>query len=182
MIDGSLLELWLVDADPDVAAALRVAFADCEGVSVACDDILALAENTIVSPANGQGFMDGGLDGQYAAYFGPALQAEVQRRIAMRPDGMLPVGASLLVPTGHVRIPFMIIAPTMPGPGTVDAKNAFFAMAAILNVASQHRDVVTKVYCPGLATGIGGVRADSAAGEMANAWRKWTARVDSVRT
>ena len=138
MIDGSLIELWLVDAYPDVAAALRVAFADCEGVSVACDDILALAENTIVSPANGQGFMDGALDASCAACFGPALQTEVRRRIAMRPDGMLPVGASLRVATGHGRIPLRIVAPTMPGPGTVDPKNAFFAMAAVLNVASQH--------------------------------------------
>ena len=42
-------------------------------------------------------------------FFGSQLQERVQDAIARRPGGHLPVGASLVVRTGHGRIPFLIV-------------------------------------------------------------------------
>lgn len=82
-------------------------------------ELLSLAENTVVSPANSSGFMDGGIDRAFVAFFGSQLQERVQDTIIRRPEGHLPVGASVVVRTGHARIPYLIVAPTMLGPEAV---------------------------------------------------------------
>lgn len=167
------MELLLVAIDEDLALAWEDAFAAFPEVRILEGDILALAENTIVSPANSYGFMDGGIDRLYTDFFGLRPQTEVQERIARRPEGLLPVGAAELVETGHARIPFMIAAPTMVSPDPVDRANAFFAMSAVLQTAAKHPSLVRKVFCPGLATGTGRVAPEFAAEEMAHAYRKW---------
>lgn len=169
------MELWLVDINPDLVAAWRKEFESFTDVHVECADILKIAENTIVSPANGYGYMDGGIDLQYTNYFGMRPQEEIQKLIQVRPEGYLPVGAAVLVETGNEKIPYMISAPTMLNPGPVAASNAFFAMSAILQIAHKYEDIVKKLYCPGLATGVGRVQCEIAAQEMALAFRKWRA-------
>jgi hypothetical protein len=52
--------------------------------------------------------------------------------IARRPEGHLPVGASLVVRTGHPRIPYLIVAPTMVLPEAVSADHCYRAMRAVL--------------------------------------------------
>lgn len=170
------MNLHLVDVDADVVAAWRTHFAPYPEVDVQLGDILQVAENTIVSPANGYGNMDGGIDALYTERFGPRPQREIQQQIAQLADGYLRVGKALLVRTGDPRIPYMISAPTMVFPEQVPASNCFFAMSAILRTASRHPDLVTDVYCPGLATGTGEVPPDDAAREMALAYGKWRER------
>lgn len=172
------LELWLVDGR-ELVDAWTVAFEGLPGVHIHEGDILAMAENTLVSPANSFGWMDGGIDRLYTERFGIDLQRRLQDAISARPEGHLPVGAALFLRTGDPRIPFLISAPTMVNPGPVTAANSFFAMAAALKVAWEHRAVVRKVFCPGLATGIGEVAPGDAAREMAKAYRKWLARTGS---
>jgi O-acetyl-ADP-ribose deacetylase (regulator of RNase III) len=172
-----VFELYLVDIEPDIADALGAAFEDCPEVRVACGDILSLAENTVVSPANGFGFMDGGVDLRYRDALGDQAETEVRRAVSTRPEGYLPVGVAVLVRTGHARIPNLVAAPTMIGPGVVEPANSFFAMAAMLKEAAKRPDRVTKVFCPGLATGTGRVAPPIAAREMAAAYRKWRASV-----
>jgi hypothetical protein len=48
-----LVRLTLVDSNPVVAAALREAFASFLEVQVVAGDLIAVAENAVVSPANG---------------------------------------------------------------------------------------------------------------------------------
>ena len=117
--------------------------------------------------------MDGGIDLEYTNYFGLKPQEEIQKLIHLRPEGHLPVGAAVLVETGYEKIPYMISAPTMVNPGPVDASNVFFAMSAILQIAYKNKNIVKKIFCPGLATGVGRVPYDSATKEMANAYNKW---------
>lgn len=131
---------------------------------------------SVVSPANSQGFMDGGIDRIYTEYFGLRPQTELQSAISRLHAGELAVGASLVVSTGHERIPYLISAPTMVTPGPVPKENAFYAMSAVLNAATQHEDILEEVYCPGLCTDVGEVDADDAAEEMAFAYRKWKQR------
>ena len=106
------MQVWLVGRNPELVSAWEREFEGFVGVHVVEGNILQLAENTIVSPANSYGIMDGGIDLVYTEYFGPRLQEEVQRAVGRRPEGYLPVGAAVLVKTGHQRIPYMISAPT----------------------------------------------------------------------
>ena len=170
------MAVQLVDSDIDVVRALQVAFASYPEVLVAAGDILTLARVCVVSPANSYGFMDGGIDEQYTAFFGLRPQTELQEHIARRPDGELPVGSSIVVRTGHQRIPYMICAPTMITPGPVPKQNAFYAMAAVLNAIARNRESLTDVFCPGLCTGAGAVPPADAASEMAHAYAKWIRR------
>jgi hypothetical protein len=68
-----VIELVLVDRAPTVVAALRQAFAEHPEVTVLGDNILSVAENTVVSPANSYGYMDGGVDRLYVEAFGLEL-------------------------------------------------------------------------------------------------------------
>jgi O-acetyl-ADP-ribose deacetylase (regulator of RNase III) len=166
------MTIHLVDCDPDVAGALQVAFASYPEVQVAEGDILARARVCVVSPANSYGFMDGGIDAQYTAFFGLRPQTELQDHISRRREGELPVGSSIVVRTGHQGIPYMICAPTMITPGPVPKQNAFYAMAAVLNAIARHREVLIDIFCPGLCTGTGRVSPADAADEMASAYAK----------
>ena len=62
-------------------------------------------------------------------------------------------------------------------PQQVDKSAAFFVMNAILKVACENKNVVKKLFCPGLATGTGRVNEIDAAEEMASAYRKWKVRL-----
>lgn len=170
------MKLHFIDKDGDVAAALSSAFAAFPEVSVSCGDILEIAEICVVSPANGYGYMDGGVDAAYRRYFGSALEDRVRSLIAARPEGYLPVGANLVVGTGDSKIPFMIIAPTMLMPEGINALHAARAMHAVLRAQATHSSVLTSIFCPGLATGVGCVPPDEAAAAMASAYREAKAR------
>src|SRR5512139_3519547 len=127
------MKLFLVDQQSELVAHWKKEFASFPEVSVVCDNILSLAHNAIVSPANSYGYMDGGIDELYVQYFGIQIQDRVQDAISRRQEGYLPVGASLVVKTGHLKIPYLVVSPTMMLPEAVPAANCFFAMAATLS-------------------------------------------------
>ena len=168
--------LHLVDINQSVVDEWSAAFRDFPEVKVVCGDILEFAKVSVVSPANSQGFMDGGIDRIYTEYFGLRPQTELQAAISALEAGELAVGESIVVTTGDETIPFMICAPTMTTPGPVPATNAFYAMSAVLFAATRHQDILEQVYCPGLCTDVGEVEPADAAEEMAFAYRKWKHR------
>jgi O-acetyl-ADP-ribose deacetylase (regulator of RNase III) len=135
-----------------------------------------VARHALVSPANSYGFMDGGIDAAYSAFFGPRVQADVQEAINRRPEGYLPVGASLAIRTGHARVPFLIVAPTMHTPEEVPAASCYRALRAVLRLADAETELAQDIYCPGLATGTGRVPAAEAAREMFRAYEDWRRR------
>jgi O-acetyl-ADP-ribose deacetylase (regulator of RNase III) len=170
------VRLHFVDTDPDVVEELRRVFAGVADVSCALGDILAVARNALVSPANSYGFMDGGIDAVYSAFFGPRLQAAVQDAINRRPEGYLPVGASLAIHTGHPQIPYLIVAPTMHTPEEVPSDNCYRAMRAVLRLLDAEHVLAREVFCPGLATGMGRVPPADAARQMFEAYENWSRR------
>lgn len=171
------MKLFLVDINPDMISAWKNAFKDYPDVEIILGDIISFAENTIVSPANSFGLIDGGIDLLYRQYFGDILQRNILKEISKQySNGLLPVGSAVIVETGSKRIPYLISAPTMEVPEPVNPMNAFFAMNAILKIAEKHKNIVTKIYCPGLCTGTGLVNEDDAANEMANAYHKYLNR------
>lgn len=170
------MQLTLVDTEPAVVKCWQRHFAAHPEITIIEGDILELADNTLVSPANSAGFMDGGIDALYHQYFGDGLQARVQDRINRRTEQRIPVGSAELVATGNSKIPYLIVAPTMEGPAVVDPRNAGAALFAVLRLASAHPGLVEQLYCPGLATGIGSFNAamiDAATKDMAFAYARW---------
>src|SRR5688572_27332381 len=133
---GGNMRLYLVDADETVAIALREAFRNFPEVAVAHGDLLAVAHNTVASPANAHGFMDGGIDAAFRIFFGAAVEGRVREAISRRLEGYLPIGASLVVQTENARIPHMIVAPTMLAPEAIDSQNCYRAMRAVLRIAA----------------------------------------------
>ena len=102
------MKLFLVDVEPDLVASWKREFIPFPEVEIFCDDILAIAHNAIVSPANSYGFMDGGIDQLYLDYFGLQIQNLVQDAISHRREGYLPVGASVVVKTGIQEFPILL--------------------------------------------------------------------------
>jgi O-acetyl-ADP-ribose deacetylase (regulator of RNase III) len=169
------VRLVLIDTNADVTRALASAFSPWRDVEIITGDLFEHATNAVVSPANSQGFMDGGIDRAFVDFFGAGLERAVRDVIARRQEGYLPLGASIVLPTGHPRISHVIVVPTMLSPEHVEAQNAYRAMRAVLRVAGQ----VTPekgLYCPGLCTGVGGVDPAEAAREMAAAFGDWHAQ------
>ena len=156
-----------------MVTAWTEAFADFPEITIRHADILDVAHNTIVSPANSSGFMDGGVDAAYLNFFGPTIQTKVRDSILLRPEGHLPVGASLVVETGHNRIPYMIVAPTMMTPESVAADNAYRSLRAVFRIVEGEPIVGRSIFCPGLATGVGNVEPTDAAAAMVEAYRDW---------
>lgn len=163
----------MIDKDEAVARALTESFRPFPEVEVRSDNLLAVARTAVVSPCNAYGFMDGGIDRAYFGFFGAKLERTVRDQIALRPEGHLPVGASLVVATGHQRIPYLVLAPTMLMPEHVPAENAYRAMRAVLRIAGTQREILTDVFCPGLGTGVGCISPADAAREMAAAYADW---------
>jgi hypothetical protein len=132
------MNLHLVDTSSALIAAWRIAFSSHHDVAIEHGDILVLARGALVSPANSNGFMDGGIDQQYAAFFGRDVQGRVLEAVRSRPEGHLPVGAAAVVPTDHAAIPYLIVAPTMFAPGPVPASHAYRALRAVLRLHGVH--------------------------------------------
>jgi len=174
------MNLHLVDTNADVVDAWKAAFSEFSEIEIARSDLLARAQGCVVSPANSYGFMDGGIDAAYRAFFGASIESAVREAVDRRPEGHLPVGAALLVPTKHSRVPYMIVAPTMVTPEAVESRNVYRAMRAILRVALREKSVVADVYCPGLGSGVGLVSPSESAEMMASAYGDWKKSVAGV--
>ena len=162
--------LIFCDIDTDVITALKNHFSSVKGVSCKVGNLLETASNVVISPANSYGFMDGGIDNDYASFFGEGLQTKVLERVRSRPEGYLPVGASELIETGHNKIPYLVLAPTMLHPERIPAYNVFRAFRSALKCIHKQK-LENPIYSPGFGTGVGGVEPEEAARMMFEAYK-----------
>lgn len=162
----------LVDLWEPLTRAWSDAFATSEQVEVQQADFFAQDADALVSPANSFGIMDGGLDAVIRAQLGGHIETAVQRRIVEQHHGEMPVGAAEVVPTGHTRWPFLVVAPTMRVPESVaQTLNAYLAFRAALLAIGRHNQStgtqrIDSVVVPGLGTGIGAMDARRCAAQM----------------
>lgn len=162
-----LADLW----DP-LTRAWSEAFANVGPVEVRHGDFFAEAADALVSPANSFGIMDGGLDAAIRAKLGAPVETAVQRRIVEDHHGELPVGAAEVLPTGHARWPFLVVAPTMRVPESIaHTLNSYLAFRAALLAVKKHNQCspdrsIRSLVVPGLGTGIGAMDARRCAVQM----------------
>lgn len=166
-----MLKVHLRDINAGVVRAWEQAFTTVPGVTVSRGDIFEQKTDAIVSPANSFGYMDGGIDLLYSRYFGWDLQSNLQKLLAERFYGELPVGQAVIVPTEHEAIPFLVSAPTMRVPMDIGATvNVYLAFRAALIAVVTHnastKPPIRTLLVPGLGTGIGAVAPETAARQM----------------
>ena len=163
--------ILLVDRTPALVAAWSEAFEKFPFVSCSESDFFATDADAMVSPANSFAIMDGGLDLKIRSVLGFQAQAAAQRVVLERYHGEMPVGAAEVVSTGHVRWPYLVVAPTMRVPESVaQTVNAYLAFRAILLAVRRHNEAggetIGTLLCPGLGTGIGGLEPRRCAAQM----------------
>jgi O-acetyl-ADP-ribose deacetylase (regulator of RNase III) len=182
---GSQLEIVLSARDEELSRAWTKHCGDLRGVRVDHGSILDVPCDAVVSPANSFGFMDGGLDLVYSEHFGWDVQKRVQEVIRTHHHGELLVGQADIVETGNAQIPYLIAAPTMRVPDSVERTvHPYLAARAVLLLwkhgrlrdaksnGTPVRDVVRTLAIPGLGTGTGQVPADSCARQVRAAWEE----------
>jgi O-acetyl-ADP-ribose deacetylase (regulator of RNase III) len=169
-----MLTVHLRDISADVTSAWQAEFAGVSAVHVTCGDILERPADAIASPANSFGYMDGGVDAALLGYFGSDVEVSLRRLIDEQHYGELPVGQAVVLPTGHVDIPFLVSAPTMRVPGEIaETVNVYLAFRAALIALLAHNCMgspIRTLLVPGMGTGIGQVPPKRAARQMRHAY------------
>jgi O-acetyl-ADP-ribose deacetylase (regulator of RNase III) len=161
----------LRDINGPLVAAWETYFAEIPKVRPSQGDIFGVEADAIISPANGFGFMDGGIDRIYSRRFGWQLQERLQDHLREAWDGELPIGLAVILGTGDPKIPYLISAPTMRAPANVsNTLNAYLAFRAALRVIQKHNaqfpGSIKSVICPGLGTATGEMPAEICARQM----------------
>lgn len=165
--------LLLIDRNPDMIAAWRLAFEGYQKVTIKQGDLTTVIScDAIVSPANSFGYMDGGVDYAISERLGWDLQEKLQASISERPVGELLVGEALVLATEDDEIPYLISAPTMRVPMNFNINtsvNAYLAMKATMHKALKH-PAINSIAVPGFCTGVGRMPYLTAAEQMAAAY------------
>src|SRR5262249_24170718 len=132
-VGADALRVSLGDLSASVADRLAYHFHGVDAVEVILGNLLDLDCDAVVSPANSFGDMGGGIDKAIGDFQGGEAQRRVMAAIRDQFLGELPVGAALVVELPTRRFPFVIAAPTMRIPGSVQGSlNAYFSMRAPL--------------------------------------------------
>ena len=158
------MKIFLVDIDNKMTSCWERDFKDNSDVEVVNDDIAEFLDthadvDTIVSAANSFGFMDGGLDKAYVAYFGNSLQEAVLRKIREEHLGEQPVGSSLSLDIPGTIGKRLIHTPTMRVPQPIiDPRVVYTCARSALVTAVKHG--AQSVVLPAFGHLTGSVRAD----------------------
>jgi O-acetyl-ADP-ribose deacetylase (regulator of RNase III) len=154
--------LHFVDLHPGFAEAVSRELPWARATTGDIRTLGTAASVAYVSPANGLGFMDGGVDFAYSRDMFPGVEAAVKAEIRRHALGHArvtrlgrpyqPVGSALAVPAaGPARPPgaWLISAPTMFLPHDVSGtRNAYHAFMAALMLARKLG--VDELVCPAL--------------------------------
>ncbi|MEN9399011.1 MAG: hypothetical protein RL632_112 [Bacteroidota bacterium] len=170
------LKLILVDVNPWMCKAWKLAFAHHDNVTVIHDRFQNIPEyDCMVSAANSYGCMDGGIDGHITKYFGQQLMDRVQAHIVTHYLGEQPIGTSFIIPTYHEQHPFLAHTPTMRFPEPIaHTDNVYHAMRAMLLAVREHNmksdQKIITIACPGLGALTGEVPLEKVARQMERAY------------
>jgi O-acetyl-ADP-ribose deacetylase (regulator of RNase III) len=172
-----LNRLWLIHPEEAMCAAFRQRFAGLPNVRI----VRAMFEelephDCFVTAGNAFGLMTAGIDAAVVRRFGDAIMQQVQHRIMDQYFGEQPIGTAFLLPTGDETLPYLVHAPTMRVPGSIEGTDKVYAAtwAALLAIQVHNRTAVQKIEMaafPAMGTGFGGVPFGEAARQMAVAYR-----------
>jgi O-acetyl-ADP-ribose deacetylase (regulator of RNase III) len=174
------LKIILTSRETDLTAAWRKHCGELEMVAIHEGSILDVACDAVVSPANSFGFMDGGIDALYSERFGWHVQDRLRHEILNRHHGELVIGSAEIVETDHLRMRYLIAAPTMRVPMALGSEtvNPYLATRAVLllvkngtfprgeHAGKRISERVESIAFPGMGTGVGRVPFDVCARQV----------------
>lgn len=121
------------------------------------------------------------------AFFGTQLQSRVQNHILREYLGEQPVGSAFVIETGHNHHPWLVHAPTMRVPLTIDGTDAVYnaTWAALLAIFQHNKNATTDmkiktVVFPAMGAGCGQVPFESVARQMKQAWDNFNKKTESI--
>ncbi|WP_081671045.1 macro domain-containing protein [Sporocytophaga myxococcoides] len=168
------IKYFLFDKNQEMVNAWKGFFGEQSDVEIILGDFNSIKCDTIVSPANSFGFMDGGIDYAISDRLGWGLQIKLQQIIKDLPEGELLVGQALILDTEDKDIPYLISAPTMRIPTNFNIAtsiNAYLAIkATLIKVKSHHK--MNRIAIPGFCTGTGRMNKLIAAKQMFMAYKE----------
>jgi O-acetyl-ADP-ribose deacetylase (regulator of RNase III) len=174
-----LKTLWLVHPDAAMCDAFQRRFDAFPGVQVVRARFEDLGpHDCFVTAGNSFGLMTAGIDAAVVRFFGESLMQKVQHRILDEFFGEQPIGTAFVIGTGHTSIPFVVHAPTMRVPGSIEGTDKVYlaTWAALLAIHAHNRVSEHKIEIaafPAMGTGFGGVPFGEAARQMAAAYRHY---------
>ncbi len=173
------LRLFLAHPDALMCDAFRTRFSALPNVEIHQKRFEELpGHDCFVTAGNSFGMMTAGIDAAVVAFFGRSIMGVVQRHILEHFLGEQPIGTAFLLETGHAGVPFLVHAPTMRVPASIDkTANIYLATwAALLAIRDHNRSPageespICSVAFPAFGTGFGQVPFDEAARQMAAAY------------
>ena len=122
---------------------------------------LAFDIDAVVSPANTKGIMNGGYDAVLRRYFGVGIEYIVRQYFD---KFNLDVGEAIAVKTGHSKVEWLIVTPTVSVTGDGLSGHATVSYSCAYNaVKAAHEKGVKYLGMTGLGSGVGGLdRRESA--------------------
>ncbi|EHW5310389.1 macro domain-containing protein [Escherichia albertii] len=183
-----MINLILSAPVPEIAEAFKRVFANADNVDVVEKPFEAIPEfDCMVSAANSFGLMDGGVDTAITAFFGTQLQTRVQNHILREYLGEQPVGTAFVIETGDNNHPWLVHAPTMRVPLTIDGTDAVYnaTWAALLAIFQHNKNATTDrkiktVVFPAMGAGCGQVPFESVARQMKQAWDNFNKKTEAI--
>ncbi len=164
------MKIILAALDIGLIEAWKERFQGVENIEIFHGSAFDIQTDAIVSPANSFGFMDGGIDLQISQNLGWDVEKRLQELIKTKHNGELLVGQAELVPTSNSKIAYVISAPTMRVPMTLEkSPNPFLATRAVLQLIKDNeeaRNNIKAVTFPGMGTGVGQVKPEICAYQM----------------
>ncbi|HCJ9104139.1 macro domain-containing protein [Escherichia coli] len=172
----------------EMADAFKRVFGNADNVDVAEKPFETIREfDCMVSAANSFGLMDGGVDAAITAFFGTQLQTRIQNHILREYLGEQPVGSAFVIETGDNHHPWLVHAPTMRVPLTIDGTDAVYnaTWAALLAIFQHNKNATTDrkiktVVLPAMGAGCGQVPFESVARQMKLAWDNFNKKTESI--
>ena len=122
---------------------------------------LAFDIDAVVSPANTKGIMNGGYDAVLRRYFGVGIEYIVSKYFD---KFKIDVGEAIAVKTGHPKVEWLIVTPTVSVTGEGLSGHVTVSYACAYNaVIAAHERGVKYLGMTGLGSGVGGLdRRESA--------------------
>ena len=116
---------------------------------------LAFDVDAIVSPANTKGIMNGGYDAVLRRFFGVTIEYIVQQYLE---KFKIDVGQAIAVKTGHPKVNWLIVTPTVSVNGEGLSGHESVSYACAYNaVKVAHQRGVKYLGMTGLGSGVGGL-------------------------
>src|SRR5262245_3296583 len=148
---GERPKIHIRTTDPQAFAIARAA--DLAADSIEPGDLLSTPADAVVSPANGVGHMNGGVDLRIRERFAESrLEERVRQTIVERYGGLLPIGQTFAIRTRLPGLPnragdpeWLIVSPTMTQPRTMGVKELKdSSYLAVLAALVRARDIATE--------------------------------------